>query len=213
MSFGNGQPRGSRLWILGLLAGLMLGPVTSAVVADVPPPTRPGEAPDDETIGTLPFTEGRSAVEVVRFLRDERPSMYIAGPAEDLWTALLSADAVGGPVAATITDLGAGRIQLTFHGAVRVLLDRQVIALSNSVTFGLTSQHSQSSPTRLQFGSRSGSLGILPVGSTELPVSALSASGALDAKPLGAVTRLPGGHALRQTFAADGNVLILTQGR
>jgi hypothetical protein len=214
MSFGNGHPRASRLWILGLLAGLMLGPVTSAVIADgTMPPPRTGETSDDETIGTLPFTQGRTAVEVVRFLRDARPSMYIAGPAEDLFNSLLSADAIGGPVAATITDLGAGRIQITFHGAVRVLLDRQMTGLSGTVTVGLASQQSQSFPTRVQFGSRGGSLGNLSVGPTELPVLALSASGALDLEPLAVATRLAGGHTLRQSFAAAGNVLILTQGR
>lgn len=211
MSFGNGYLRAARTAILGLLAGLTLCVAMPPVAGGTAPPPRPGEAPDDETIGTLPSTQGRTAVALVRFVRDAQPSIYVAGPAEDLFTALLSADSLGGPAAATITDLGAGRIQITFHGAVRVLLDRQTIELSNSMTVGLSSQQAQSSPTQLVFASRTGSLGRLSSGPTELPVLALSANGALERSVLGAVTRLADGHTLRQSFAAPGSVLVLSQ--
>jgi hypothetical protein len=217
MRFANAQEWRGRLWGLGLLLGLVLGTAATPAIAqgsnNPPPNTRPGEAPDDETIGTLPSVQGTTAITIQRVVHDARPSMYVAGPAEVLFNALLAADALGGPAAATVTDLGAGRIRITFYGAVRVLLDRETIELANSVTTGLSAQQSQISATQLFLGSRKASLGTLTAGETELPVLALSQSGVLDAGALRATTRLANGRRIGQSFEATGNLLVLTQAR
>jgi hypothetical protein len=205
--------RPGRGWIapvgvaLALCALTVLAPARAG--SNAPPTCPPGEASDDETIGTLPIIDdGSIGIDVVRFWADPRPSLFVQGTFDEIDGALLGVEGTG---VATLQPVAGGFLRLTFYGDLTVLLDRFAVNEATSIVIGLSAQAPVAGETSLFWGGASRSLGAHSAGQLGLPVPALEASGALDVHALSAVTRYEYGERVVHRFETTSAMLVLDQ--
>lgn len=210
-----GSSWSDRAWFTTVFAGAVLCCVSflTPAVAGSPASSTPngddrGEGTDDETIGTLPIFGGGLAIDIVRKVRDPRPAAFVEGSIVEIGNALIDAQGSG---VATLQGLGDDRVRLTFHGDLVVRFDRVFVDLATTLTFGLETQAPILGETNLFWHQHSRSLGALPAGTLELPVSLMEETGALDQGSLNVVTRYEYGPRVVHRFEATSELLILSQ--
>jgi hypothetical protein len=141
-----------------------------------------GVAIGDETIGTLPILNGGSTIELVRGLPITRPSLFLEGDLYELQNAI---SFFQGFAHAEVMPLDPNwqRVRLVFVDEVLLGFDR-VALLGADIQFGLWMPEStRSLNPSLSWGGRT--IGVQPTDSrVMLPLSQMSATGALDASPL-----------------------------
>jgi len=191
-----------------LCCASILAPVVAGRSSTPPNNDERGEGTDDETIGTLPIVGGGLSIDVYRKLRDPRPAAFVEGSLVEIGNALIDAQGTG---AATLQTFDDGRVRLTFHGDLVVRFDRTFVDLGTTLSFGLEMQAPILGETNLFWHEHSRSLGALPVGALELPVSLMEQTGALDQGSLNVVTRYEYGPRVVHRFEATPELLILSQ--
>lgn len=192
-----------------LCCASILAPVVAGRSSTPPNNDERGEGTDDETIGTLPIVGGAGlSIDVYRKLRDPRPAAFVEGSLVEIGNALIDAQGTG---AATLQTFDDGRVRLTFHGDLVVRFDRTFVDLGTTLSFGLEMQAPILGETNLFWHEHSRSLGALPVGALELPVSLMEQTGALDQGSLNVVTRYEYGPRVVHRFEATPELLILSQ--
>lgn len=171
-----------------------------------PPPAASG----DETVGTLPALNGTGSIDFLRFVRDARASFYVQGDMDELFGAIVSAEGQSA-VTVEVLDASSNQVRLTFHGRVRLSIDR------NSMSAG-TIQVGIAVPTsfgtgQARFWTNSGRSGpsTLSPGILPLPVNALMSAGTLNNSPLRAVLTSGIGARTALEIVAGRDLVVLTQ--
>ena len=180
-----------------------------AIASERPTPPPADEASDDETLGTLPSVgAGTFDLDLLRQWRDARPSVYVEGPANEVFGALLHVEGQG---TVGIADAGSGRIRFTLLGDLKATFERAAFLESGAIRVGVSLQSPIANVAVLRWAGATAHLGTLPVGATELPLAGMAANGAIDFAPIDVVTRYgPTTHVLDH-FEAVGNLLVLSQ--
>lgn len=201
--------RGTRRgWLGNLMASLAvcLALITPAVADNrgvpgggPPPPT----APDDETVGTLPALGGTGSLDFLRFLREGRASLYLEGSLDEIQGAIV---AVSGHNAVTVEllDDSGDNVRLTFHGRVRILIDRNSMQTGSIGVGVMVPATFGSGQAQFSLGATASAPTGLSPGLLPLPVSSLVARGALDGRAL---------RGLMTSRAAARTSLEITAGR
>jgi hypothetical protein len=191
-----------------LVAGFALcAALALSAFAEAPPGDPNGS--DDETVGTLPGVSG-PGIDLSRTARDASPALFIEGPLEQIFAMV---DGVAGYATVTeeVIDASARIGRLTFHGDLRVVLDRQACEAA-SIHVGWTVPRTFG-PARLTMllDRRTVAQSKVSGRNVALPVEAMDAAGAFNAAP---VTILAAGqrgqHATLQ-IVASGEQLVFTQ--
>ncbi len=160
----------------------------------------------DETVGTLPSIDNGSVLDVRRFGRIVRPSLYIQGAPDDVLSAALVAR---GDRRVLAQPMPGGELRLVFLGNVQVGLDRDsfhnaalrvgvVLPESSSALRSFASWNGQELPSWTYV--------------YELPIAQFEANGLLDQAPVLAGVATAAG-AMRYRASASPNLVVLTQGR
>jgi hypothetical protein len=191
-----------------LVAGIALCAAFALTAFAEAPPGGPNGS-DDETVGTLPGVNG-PGFDLSRRAREEGPALFIEGPVEQLFAMV---DGVTGY--ATVTeetiDAQARIARLTFHGDLRLELDRQA-SENASIHIGWTMPRTFGSARMTMLWDRRAIAQSRVSGrSVALPVEAMDAAGALNVAPVTIVAAgQRGQHATLQIVAA-GSQLVFTQ--
>jgi hypothetical protein len=177
-----------------------------SALADAPPGS-PGS--DDETVGTLPGVSG-SGFDVSRIARDETPALFIEGPIEQLFA--MVDGVVGFPVVTEeVIDAQSRIVRLTFHGDLRLALDRAACERA-SVHIGWTVPRSfGSARMTMIWDGRAIAESRVSGRSVALPVQAMDAAGALNVAPLTVVAAGQRGQHGALKIVASGPELVFTQ--
>jgi hypothetical protein len=178
-----------------------------SALAEAPPGNPNGS--DDETVGTLPGVSG-SGFDVSRIARDEGPALFIEGPIEQLFAMV---DGVAGYPVVTeeVIDAQARIVRLTFHGDLRLDLDR-VASERASVHIGWTVPSSfGSARMTMSWDGRAIAQSRVSGRSVALPVQAMDAAGALNVSPLTVVAAGQRGQHGALKIVAAGPQLLFTQ--
>lgn len=171
------------------------------------PPMQP-VAVGDETVGTLPVMQGGSALVLRRDLEIQVPSFFIEGNVNDVRNAMLMTQ--GDALAKVVPlDPTTGRVRLVFPGRVAIALDR-VMVESCGLEFGLVVPEPSTYAYPIGVWADR-SFGFVPQSSlVQLPVTQMSALGALDVAPL----RVTAPGVIQSTSfqaASTADVLVLRQ--
>lgn len=139
-----------------------------------------GRGGDDETIGTLPILGNGGQLNLVRRMRDVRPSFYLDGHFDEILSVIAGCEGHG---RVSVEPLPDGRSRLTFHGRIELRLDRQLMQAAGvelgtcvPATFGGV-------PAWSGWSGSLAPLGLLRAGSFALPVASLDANGSIQASP------------------------------
>lgn len=163
-----------------------------------------GGGGDDETVGTLPSVNGPGGLDVRRYLRIQKPSLFVQGPTQTILSCVIAAR---GDVRALAQPMGHGELRLVLAGDVQVALDRggfQALGLRVGVVLPQGQQ--------LAWASAAWAGRALPFGraTLDLPVLQLDAQGRLAASPLVAGVATRAGRTA-VSVRASSDLLILTQ--
>ena len=171
-----------------------------------PPPS----AADDETVGTLPMLGSSSLLEVLRFAQLGSPSVYLEGSLDEIQRSLASVEGNNG-VTLEVLDGAGENVRVTFHGRVRILLDRASIQ-TGAISVGVMV------PARFGSGQAQFWLGAaLPAptglrpGLLPLPVGSLLARGALNGRALNGLLTSDLAARTSLQVAAGRELVLLTQ--
>src|SRR5204863_2138132 len=92
------------------------------------PGDRGNSGSDDETVGTLPIVGGNQQFDIVRRIRDSRPSFFLQGPADEAWSTIIGLSGAG---KLSVETLPNGEVRLGFHGRLQLDLDQGVLNATN----------------------------------------------------------------------------------
>ena len=193
--------RQSRNWRTAILSAVVL-------CAGLAAPGR--SAGSGETVGTLPNPGGHTSFDISRPFRDASPSFFLQGPLDRISTMVLgwTGRAV---ITEEVLDAATQEVRLTFHGDLRLDLDRQAFE-QGFVTVGWTApQNGGSVQAALEYGNRTLATGLVSQRNVVLPVLALERSGGLDVAPLSMVASGRNGLRASLEIVAHGEAITLRQ--
>jgi hypothetical protein len=167
-----------------------------------------GIAIGDETIGTLPILNGGGAIELVRGLPLQRPGLFLEGDLFELQNAITFFQ---GTAVAEVMPLDSSwqRVRIVFVDEVLLAFDRLALAGAD-IQFGMwMPETTRSTHPSLAWGGRTFDMQAQD-SRLVLPLSQMSAMGALDASPLIAATESSAGPSA-VLAAVDQDFLYLVQ--
>jgi hypothetical protein len=160
----------------------------------------------DETVGTLPSVNGDDVLDIRRFARIVRPSLYIQGHRDDV---LAAAVAARGDRRVLVQPMPGNELRVVFLGDVQVGFDRNSFHVA-ALRVGVVAP--ESSPILRSGASWNGQ--DLPTWTYvyELPIAQFEANGLLDQAPILAGVATAQG-VMRYRAHANVDMVVLTQGR
>jgi hypothetical protein len=166
-----------------------------------------------ETVGTLPNTSSSGVgLNISRVSRDARPALYLEGKLEDIYGTVLELDGRA-VITLEVLDASTHVVRLTFHGDLRLDLDREVFEQSSVGIGWSVPQAFGPAHLTLSLGDRTIASGLVSARSLALPILALESSGGLETAPLSiSASGRHGTHAGLEVSTA-GQHLILDQNR
>ncbi len=171
-----------------------------------PPPA----APDDETVGTLPMMGSSNSLDFFRFLRDGRASFYLQGSLTQIQDAVV---AISGHNAVTVEflDESGDNVRLTFHGRVRLVLDRNAVEAGGIGAGVMVPATFGAGQSQFWLGATASDPTGLRAGPLPIPLGSMVARGALDQRAL--YGRMTSAVAARTSLeiAASRDFVSLTQ--
>ena len=190
-------------WRSAILASLIL-------CAGFAVPSR-GGAGSGETVGTLPNTGGgNTSFDISRAFRDRSPAFFLEGPIDQIYDAVLgwTGRAI---ITQQVIDESAHVVRLTFHGDLRLDLDRHAFE-QGAITVGWTApQTREAVRATMLYGARTLATGFVTSRNIVLPVLQMDASGGLDVAPLAILADGPQGLHASLDLIAHGDEITLSQ--
>ncbi|MBL8863266.1 MAG: hypothetical protein JNK02_14815 [Planctomycetes bacterium] len=199
--------------VLAVLIGCGAG-LVSGFNADAPtspgsgnPSFSAGGGGGDETVGTLPSTNGGSTLDVLRFGRLVRPSLYVQGPIDALYGALVG---VRGDRRVLAHPQPNGELRLVFVGDAQIVFERDAL-ISGGLDVGVALPAAASIL-------RSGALWngqdlSWSTSAQALPIAHFAASGLLDQAPVVAAVATAEHGRTRVRAQGGAGLVVLTQMR
>lgn len=176
-----------RGWIRALLATFLVGwgvllPAQAQGGGSSNNPSSPGvgRGGDDETIGTLPIVGNHGQIDIVRWMRDVRPSFYLEGQFDEILSVISGCDGFG---RVSVEALADGRSRLVFHGRLEVRLDRQLMQAACVDVGAFVPATFRGATAWSGWSGNLTPLGALRTGDLALPVGMLDANGAVFGSP------------------------------
>ena len=200
--FMHATARPSRHWRTATLSAIVL-------CAGLAVPGRGGLG-GGETVGTLPDTGGRTSLDISRGFRDASPSFYLEGPLERINTMVLgwTGRAV---ITEQVLDAATHDVRLTFHGDLRLELDRHAFE-QGFVSVGWEPPQIRGSVrATMLLGDRTLATGLVSGRNVVLPVLAMERSGGLDLAPLAVLAAGRNGLHASLEISAHGDEITFSQ--
>jgi hypothetical protein len=160
-----------------------------------------------ETVGTLPNTSGGSTLDISRAANDSAPAMYLEGSMQAIYDAVVG---LSGRSVVTAESIDAANqiVRVTFHGDLRLELDRQAFEQGSLKVGWSVPQAYGPARVTMVLGERALASGVVSGRSLGLPVQELESAGGLDLAPLQIVTSGRGTHATLQIFSSEDRLIL-----
>lgn len=173
---------------------------------NAPPPS----TTDDETLGTLPVVGPTNDFDYFRFLRDGSASFYLQGSLAEIQHSVVS---IEGHNAVTIQFLDdtADNVRLTFHGRVRLVLDRNAVEAGGFQAGVMVPTTFGAGQAQFWLGADTAGPTGLKAGPVSLPVNAFLTRGALDSRVLRGQMTSAAAARTSLVVAASRNFVSFTQ--